>query len=244
VGNLSSIVQILVFVLVIAGPVISAIARQIKVHAEQRRIEEQRKRQRAESLRTGRPLEPEVDPKIALERERRARMEELARQRQAQLEELRRRQREAAARAAQTRQTPVPVRQGGPARGSSVPAPVRVQTPPQARTPFQPEPSRGSKDAARKAELERRKAELRARKAEYERAAAAERAEALAAAEARPASAPAAPRGPAPARQGAALGGVGIASAVRDSRRLREAIILSEVLGPPVSLRPPQNFEA
>ena len=52
-GNLSNFIQIIVFALVILGPTIGAIAKKLKAHAEEKRIQAERQKRRIEAIRTG-----------------------------------------------------------------------------------------------------------------------------------------------------------------------------------------------
>jgi len=266
VNNLGSIIQILVFVLVIAGPTIGAIAKKVKAHADAKRREVEQNKRRIETIRTGRGGETEPDePQVQTsDQSRRARLEELARQRQAQIEELRRR---AAARRAQVsgqqappqrpQQTP-PQRQ--PQQPSSHRSSTQSTRPPPVKTSShsstqstrpppvpmsqqqQQQQSRGSIEARRRAEIARRQAEIRARREQAERA---RRQAEQEQARRQPKRTPRAPQEAAPPvaivkppeRQ---VGpGLDIAGTVRDPRSLRQAIVLTEVLGPPVGLRGP-----
>ena len=264
-GNLGSFIQILVFVLVIAGPAIGAVARKLKAHAEAKRAEADRNRQKIESIRTGRSdtsgqtaagTRPQTD-----DQSRRTRLEQLARQRQAQIEELRRR---AAQRRAQT---------GAQSGGQSAPAgrpqqaPSQARPPVQTRTPTQAPGGRGSGtrptpvpqqptsreaiEARRRAEIARRRAEIQARKEQAARNAAAQRGTAQRAAskssQAKPVrsalrvSAEPEPVARAPKPKIAAQP---IVQSLRDPAGLRKAIVLTEILGPPVGLRQPGSGPA
>jgi len=277
-GNLGSFVQILVFVLVIAGPAIGAIARKLKTHAEAKRAEVERNKRRIEAIRTGR-LDA-TDPSAGETRtqtedqSRRARLEQLARQRQAQIEELRRR---AAQRRAQT---------GGQSGGQPTGQPAGQQrSQPQASRPQhnQPRPDGSQKrptvqarsaaqssggrsqmpsstpvpqqsapreaiEARRRAEIARRRAEIQALKEQAARqAAAAQRSGAAKASPAKPArSALRVSAEPEPVARvhKPLLAAQPIAQTLRDPAGLRNAIVLTEILGPPVGLRRPGNGPA
>ncbi len=280
-GNLGSFIQILVFVLVIAGPAIGAVARKLKAHAEAKRAEADRNRQKIESIRTGRS---DASGQTAAgtrtqtdDQSRRSRLEQLARQRQAQIEELRRR---AAQRRAQAG-APSGGQSGGQSAGSprsqpqaSRPTQSRSQhnqprpdgsqqrPPVQARSAAQssggrsqmpgstPVPQQSAPreaiEARRRAEIARRRAEIQARKEQAARNAAAQRA----AAKANPAkpvrsalrvSAEPEPVARAPRPKIAAQP---IVQSLRDPAGLRNAIVLTEILGPPVGLRQPGSGPA
>lgn len=222
--------QILVFVAVIAGPVIGNIAKKVKEQAERRRLEAERERRKIEAIRRGRPVEEPVRPTRA-ETEaaaKRAKLEALQQRRRAQIEELRRRMREG-----QAGQRPASSRQQPP--GATRPLPQRP-------------PAQRAQSAGRsisQAELERRRAALRAKREQYERA------KALAAAQAqqveqakkeraRKGSAPpraVAPRRAAPPPASVAIEPAALAASLHDPASIRRAIVLNEILSPPIALR-------
>lgn len=272
-GNLGSFVQILVFVLVIAGPAIGAIARKLKAHAEAKRAEVERNKRRIEAIRTGR-LDA-TDPSAGETRtptedqSRRARLEQLARQRQAQIEELRRRAAQRRAQAGGQSGGQPTGQPAGPQRSQpqhSQPRPDGSQKRPtvQARSAAQssggrsqmprstPVPqqsaSREAIEARRRAEIARRRTEIQALKEQAARqAAAAQRAAAQ-----RTGAAKASPAKPARSALRVSaepepvarvhkpmLAAQPIAQTLRDPAGLRNAIVLTEILGPPVGLRRP-----
>lgn len=237
-NNFGGLLQILVFVLVIAGPVIGGIAKKAKAHAEQKRREADRERRKMQALRTGQPIvEAERDERQSAEAVRRAKLEELQRRRQAQIEELRRRHREAQA-AQQARasasQTRAPMKGGQPGRPMrSIPSPGRQGT--------------AAADAAREAALERRRAEIRARREQYERAKAQAQASSRAVQKTKPPAAtrpkphPAVPV-PARAHSGTPIEAASLSTAVRNPASIRRAIVMNEILSPPIALREPPGM--
>jgi translation initiation factor IF-2 len=119
--------QILALIAFIIIPVIGSIVKKLAEHREQKQVTLERARMRDEMLRTGRTggggasearPAPRATPAAQGGSAARTNLEEITRRRQAQLEELRRRQ---AARA-QTGTRPAPV--------ASAPAPMRRPTPP------------------------------------------------------------------------------------------------------------------
>lgn len=247
--------QIVIFVILVMGPVFGTIAKKAKTHADQKRLEMERNKRRVQALRTGQPFEQlEREEQQSAESMRRAKLEELQRRRQEQIEELRRRHREAQARAA-AQQAPMQGAQvrtsGRPQAPISAPVPARPPAPPQPRPqpvarsaqPMgSPRQTRTAADAAKQRELERRRAELRARREQYERAKAqAERARAAPVRE-RPPAAPqraAAPRVKAPVQ---AAGSASLRSVMNDPDAIRRAIIMNELLSPPMALREPPGM--
>lgn len=236
-------IQLWVVIAVFSFSAIGSIAKKLKQQAEQRKLDGRRKRAEYEAVRTGQTAPPEPDVSSE-EAERRRRLEQLAAQRKAQLEELRRR-REAQR---QQQQRPMPPVQTSttapppPARRTTPPTPARPQAQPrpvpQRQSPQRPSPQprpqapqrvsveervrreayRRQQAAAQPPKPQAPSAILPERVLLAEQAAEFERQAALAAK-----AAPPVPHG--------------IAGAVRTRAGLRQALILSEVLGPPMAAR-------
>ncbi len=103
--------NLLIIIVAIGGPALGAVWKKLEEAAEKRRLEQEIQRRRDEALRTGRPL---TDASSRPEAADRPKPElDLAAQRRARLEELRRRQQERLRQAAMARQTR---RQGGQVR--------------------------------------------------------------------------------------------------------------------------------
>lgn len=236
--------QILIPVLFVLGPVLGQIIKKINEQAELRRIEMERQRIRDEMLRTGRaPAEaqsrestrsaPRPTPQGGAAA--RTNLEEIAKRRQAQLEELRRRQQAARAQAS-ARPTPArPVPPTAPGR----PGPQAHPTP-------QPRPTAGPTPQARPQPVRRPAPPAQRRPAPTRSAPTPRRPSRSRTPEVVP---PAAIRKR--QRRLGEVGGLGSIEVVapptaatptpvripRTTDAWRRAIVLSELLAPPVSLR-------
>jgi len=234
--------QALVIFLVALFSVLGTVVKQIQEKKEARRIQQERERRKRDALRTGRvepaasPPSPAANPEAARQR----RLQELAERRRAQLEEIRRRQQATPAPppAPATRPTPIartgaPVRPRPQAPARPMPAPARPAPRPQApvaRTPVQrQQPTRAPVARQAPARVARPTAPVSKQPGARQRP---------------PARATAATTAPitrtevgaVPTATPRARSSVG--SRLFSGRSdLRRAIVLSEVLGPPVSLR-------
>ena len=216
--------QILFPLLVVLLPVLQGLFRYLKEQAAKQQAEQARKRREQEMLRTGRTEEPDDDEaeqariRAEMEAERRRSLEEIAEQRRKRMEEIQKRREQAAER---RRTAPTPTSTGTqappqPARSPAPsPAPVPVPTPqPTVGVPpvAAPPPTRRPDsvvDAQSGEEITRLHASIIA-----------ERKRARAAAASAPRTSP--------KKTGPSLS---------DPDALRQAIIASEILGKPVSLR-------
>lgn len=254
-GNFGSLIQILVFILVIAGPAVGTVARKLKTHAEAKRAEAERNRRKIEAIRTGRDTvavqNDETPPRSNNDQSRRARLEQLARQRQAQIEELRRR---AALKRAQPggqpgRQASSP-QQSQPRQGRqpmNQPRSVGSHKRPTAQAHSSSIPQQSSPreaiEARRRAEIARRRAEIQASRERAARLAAADRNAKASAGKPTPKTKPARSSRRVSAEPEAVIhhdepeAAQPIATALRDPAGLRNAIMLTEILGPPIALR-------
>lgn len=261
--------QIAPFLAIASISFLGWVFRRLKQEAERKKIEDEKRRRKIELLRTGRPVAEEGAEEASVTQQR-AKLEELARRRREKLEEFRRRQLEsrqgqAGTVAPQRPQSPqtvpvstppnVRVPQGGQAPGAGVP----VQTGPQfpatggAAGGVAGRTGGGSARSARDAEIARRRAEIQARRrAEMERMRQAQQArQAARAPESREESpAPEAPRRmvastPTPAPVAASAKALEptttLSRAMRSPAELRRAIIMNELLKPPVSMRASQD---
>lgn len=187
----SNLIQILIFVLVLAGPVIGKIGQWLVAQKQKRDAEVLRRKREEESFRTGREPEAEQQGPTAEQIEQMILAEQL-RQQQEELQRQRAAQAEARRRAAQER-AEAKRRQQEAAGETAVPAPTPAPV-------------------------------VRAR---------ADRAASTTAKQTRRAVSPQTPRVPVSASRSPSASV--LASLDRDS--LRQAIIMTEVLGPPVAMR-------
>ncbi|HHN77926.1 MAG TPA: hypothetical protein ENK11_04525 [Phycisphaerales bacterium] len=250
-NNIGSLLQIIVFIAVITGPVIGNIAKKVKEQADQRRLEAERERRKIEAIRRGQPVEQSASAERAPSARRdessaaakRAKLEALQKRRREQIEELRRRMRES-----QTGQRPATPRAGGASsRGVTKTQPVppaQHELPPVARQDRPERQTRPTRSVAQ-AELERRRAVLRARREEYEKAKAqaerAKRAQSEAARAKKKKSARTETHRPVPLpvplHAVTPIDPASLAATMRDPSSFRRAIVLNELLSPPIALR-------
>lgn len=259
--------QIIIFIIVMLGYAVAHVAKKLQEQAEIKRAREEAHRRHLESLRTGRvedttaagaPAAPR-QPEPVSHQEATQRLKELAERRREQLEELRRRAmgqartpsapsappvappRPAPARAAPVpRQRPQQAPRSVPQQGDTSPRPIDRPAPVQksrqspAQRPAAREQGRGPRPApaqrSRPVEAERTTETVIA-----ERAAAYRAADAQAAAD--EAMRPAAPATPARA----ALGKLLVAGAKPGLAEWRRAMMLRELLSPPVAMRDEQT---
>ncbi len=279
-GNLGSLIQILIFVAVIAGPTIGAIAKKAKSHAEEKRIAAERQKRRIEAIRTGQvsddlgTIDPNARTTIQVQSQPTARPQTAAQarsaaadaarqQRQQQIAELRRRYQ--AQQAAQQQAKAQRPQTAGQAAGP-IPGRPSVQT----TGPM----STAGRAAAnqREAELVRRREEIRRRREaiaaqrgqsaasrkrqrsdaqnpsqssvpKQTRKAKKQAAAAAVAAESLMKGVPASRVDQSRSRDGSSSRAHPLAAALRSPSELRRAIVLSEILSPPVSLRSEQSGE-
>lgn len=128
-------ISVLVYIGVLLFPAIVAVGKKLQEQKETRRVTQERERRRHEVLRTGRANTPEpAAPRPALSpaAARQQRLQELAEKRRAQLEEIRRRREGAPA-----ARTSAPPRPNAPSRPTARPQAPRPSPQPQQRTSAQ-----------------------------------------------------------------------------------------------------------
>lgn len=229
--------QLIIFLLAFGLPALGAVWKKLEEQREKHRIEQLRQQARQEQLRTGRmDAKPQVSvaqptasapPPAAADAVRKQRIAQIAARRRAQLEEFRRRQQQ---------------RQGGTARpGPSAARTAEPQPRPKARQSAKSRPSRGqtagdriaqrsleSQRQARADSAQKVDRDSSARQAEQSRRSKRSRhstLNALGHESTNPAS-----DQPRPVR---------VLGAVMTRQDWRRAIVLGEVLAPPVAMRPP-----
>lgn len=246
--NNANYIQIIVLLLFVGFSVLSWVFRKLQEQAQVRRVQMERERRQMEMLRTGKPGENEPPP--AAPTSDAERLRDLAARRQAQLQELRRRAQERV-RAGQgrpqqpSREPPplifipgttgptVPQQRPGqrPAARSRVPQPAPARTPVPARpgraTPGQDQRARQPQPVPRPPQPTRRRDDLR----RLTRAPEPAPPPAVPVAPAPPATARGAPHRPA--------GGVLLDPSRISAADWRRAIVMNELLSPPLSLREP-----
>ncbi len=232
-------IQILIFLLIIGSSVFGWVMKQLREQAELKRIENERHRRKREELRTGQVQdEPGAVPVLTRTPARvapaqptaagRTRLEEIALKRQAQIAELRRRRAEQLARAKQSSQgrtaSPPTQRQAPQQAQRQTQAQTRAQAPRQtSRQTQQPIPiQRQAQQPSR-----RRRAAPAAKQTLEQRMLTRPEADEHLASRFGAHTVPGrAPRPKATGIRAALVGG-----------RLREAIVLAEIISPPVSMR-------
>ncbi len=259
--NWQNVLQILPFAVLIGFSLLNWLVRKLREQNELKRIEAERRRREIESLRTGRADGQPSPTALADTRggtvsdaQARARLEELAARRRAQLEELRRRQQQRRTGTGGTTASPAPAPQGpvpqtrSQQRSTSQPprGALTQRTAPTASSGgFNPRQALEQQQRARDAKSTKERA---TRQTSYDRIAAEQRSldDRVAQAKLEGAAADrdlAAVRAKAPksfyASTESTEGWSDIARAVRSPAEIRKAIILSEVLAPPVSMRKP-----
>lgn len=240
--------QFLIFAVVILFSILGTVGKKLKEKQDERQVSMERRRREAERLRTGRVEEPNEPDQASAAAERQRRLDQLAESRRRQLEELRRRRAAAAAGTAapSTATTQTPTAAPAPPR----PAPRPAQRPTPSRPPQQaparsPAPRPRPTPQSRPTPTPAQRAQQRQERASLSRAP-----ELANTPKKRPVAETPAPsrrpgavssRGDAAERtMPAPAGQLGTLSSLRGLSRaeLRRAIILTEVLAPPVSERP------
>ncbi len=144
-----NIIQILIVLLFVGSSFFGWVVKELQKQAERKRMEAEIQRRRTEALRTGR-VEAETKPAAPARTTasqtpaQPASLEEIAARRQAQLDELRRRRAQQAAQQAARQRAQASAQAGAPAgRPQTQPVPVQRRTPaPPQRSPRQPQATR------------------------------------------------------------------------------------------------------
>jgi hypothetical protein len=229
--------QNIVFLILVLGiPAISTIAKKLRDQHEAKRLRDEKERRRMEFLRTGRtaPTQAAAPPTAqpGTPAAARQRLQDIAARRQAQIEELRRRRQQASG---QATSAPAPAR---PSAGGIAPTTSRQAPPTRMPAPQRPvaqrpagAPQQGpsAQDIARRREMERRRKAQEAAKRQARRSAE----QAQQARDAIPV--PPQPRSTEQVHT-ATPSGTSFVSKMR-LEDWRRAIIMQEVLSPPVSMR-------